>query len=561
MSLQKKAVVYFNVAIIAACVIIGILGYRSADHGFAVSLQMKAESNVKSVIEILAEKYPGDWHITDNKLYKGETLINDNESIVDFLGDVCEGHVTIFQNDTRVATTVKDARQNRMTGTKASEKIINEVLTAGKFFIGSAEVVGENYECAYSPIKDSTGKVIGMVFVGLPEKSLGHIQNEFIFSIAITVLVIIIVMGLISWQVIGKSLSPLTHAIHVMEDIASGKLSGADLPVDSQDEVGALSESVNAMKKELRKLINDVSNTAEKVAASSEELTASTSQADEMVHQVAQNASAMSDGSDRQVGTINELQSTVDNMRAKMHELHASAQEMGEVAKISLEKATDGKAKVEFSITRINHIAELAQTSANVVGNLGKRSKEIETIVDTISEIAAQTNLLALNAAIEAARAGEQGKGFAVVADEVRKLAEQSGDAASSISELIQKILSDTNSAIESMKAGKVGVDEGSASVAATGEAFAEIEEQVENLNQNIQKSVDYIESVNKASHEISDAMEILQEISRSSAEEIQSVSAATEEETVVIREISDAGSQLAGYAQEMQNEVKKFAV
>lgn len=561
MNLRKKAVVYFNCAIIVACVLIGILGYRSAANGFAISLQMKALSNVKSVVEIMNEKYPGDWNIKNGQIYKGEILMNDHNEIVDFLSSICEGHVTIFQNDTRVATTVKNDDGQRLTGTKASEKIIAEVLTAGKSFNGSAEVVGENYQCAYLPIKDGGGKIIGMVFVGLPEKSLDHVQNDFIFSTVVTVLVIIFVMGLISWRVIGKTLSPLTHAVKVMEEISAGNLRGENLPVKNRDEIGTLSASINDMKIKLRTLLNEVSSTAEKVAASSEELTANTSQASEMVHQVAQNASEMNAGAEKQTCTINNLQEIVDNMRATMHELHASAKQMGEVAKVSLEKAADGKEKVDFSIEQIKNIASQSQESAQVVDNLGKRSKEIETIVDAISDIAAQTNLLALNAAIEAARAGEQGRGFAVVADEVRKLAEQSQESAKNISELIQTILDDTTSAIESMKLGTASVEKGSDSVAATGEAFAAIEEQVGSLNQNIQKSIDYIESVNTASHKIYDAMETLQEISKISADEVQSVSAATEEESATIQEISESGQQLADLAQKMHNEVQKFQV
>ena len=560
-NLQRKSVIGFNACIIAACILIGILGYRSAANGFAVSLQMKAGSNVKSVVEIMADKYPGDWKIENNQLYKGEILINGNEQIVDFLSGICEGHVTIFQNDTRVTTTVKNESGTRSVGTKASEKIISEVLTAGNFYTGSAEVVGKNYQCAYSPIKNNNGQIIGMIFVGLPESSLDHIQNDLIFSIVLTVLVIVLVMGIVSWKLIGKAIEPLTHAVKVMEEIAKGNLSGENLPVMTDDEIGELAESINAMKKNLRGLINGVLKTSEKVAASSQELTASSSQTNEIIQQVAYNANEMTEGAVKQNNTINELQTTVADMRAKMHELHSSAREMAELARVSQEKALDGKEKVSFAIEQIQHIAKQSKESAEVVDNLGKRSKEIETIVDTISDIAEQTNLLALNAAIEAARAGEHGRGFAVVSDEVRKLAEQSGIAAKNISELIQTILNDTNSAIKSMELGTVSVKEGSTSVAATGEAFAAIETQVENLTENIRRSVNYIESVNTASHEISDAMEILHDISKNSTEEIHSVSAATEEGSTAIQEMSESCGQLSKLAQDMQNEVQKFTI
>ena len=558
MNLQKKAVIGFNAGIIFACILIGILGYRSAADGFAISLQLKAESNVKSVVEIMDTKYIGDWQIKNNQLYKGDALINNNDEIADYLGEMCEGHVTFFQGDTRIATTVKNNGQ-RMINTKASEKIISEVLTAGNFFTGSAEVVGENYQCAYLPIKNNSGQIIGMIFVGLPESSLDHVHRDFIFSILMAIAIIILVFGALSWKFIGKSIESLEKVVFVADDIAGGNLRGENLKITENDEIGELATAINKMQNELRELIGDIYKSSEKVASSSEELTASSAQTNEIIQQVAQNASEMNEGAIKQHATVNDLQATVDDMRKVMHELHASAREMGESAKVTQDKAMDGKAKVSFAIEKIQQIAEQSKRSAEVVDNLGKRSKEIETIVDTISDIAAQTNLLALNAAIEAARAGEHGRGFAVVSDEVRKLAEQSATAAQNISELIAKILDDTNSAIKSMELGAVGVNEGSQSVSATGEAFALIEEQVENLNKNIQKSIDYIESVNTASHKISDAMGVLQEISNKSTEKIHSVSSATQEGSTAIHEMSEASEKLSELAQDMQNEVLKF--
>ena len=558
MNLQKKAVIGFNAGIIFACILIGILGYRSAADGFAISLQLKAESNVKSVVEIMDTKYIGDWQIKNNQLYKGDALINNNDEIADYLGEMCEGHVTFFQGDTRIATTVKNNGQ-RMINTKASEKIISEVLTAGNFFTGSAEVVGENYQCAYLPIKNNSGQIIGMIFVGLPESSLDHVHRDFIFSILMAIAIIILVFGALSWKFIGKSIESLEKVVFVADDIAGGNLRGENLKITENDEIGELATAINKMQNELRELIGDIYKSSEKVASSSEELTASSAQTNEIIQQVAQNASEMNEGAIKQHATVNDLQATVDDMRKVMHELHASAREMGESAKVTQDKAMDGKAKVSFAIEKIQQIAEQSKRSAEVVDNLGKRSKEIETIVDTISDIAAQTNLLALNAAIEAARAGEHGRGFALVSDEVRKSAEQSATAAQNISELIAKILDDTNSAIKSMELGAVGVNEGSQSVSATGEAFALIEEQVENLNKNIQKSIDYIESVNTASHTISDAMGVLQEISNKSTEKIHSVSSATQEGSTAIHEMSEASEKLSELAQDMQNEVLKF--
>ena len=343
MNLQTKAVVSFNVIIVLVCICMGILGYRSADNGFGVSLQSKASSNVKSILEIIEFRYPGEWHVENgSELFKGDVKINGNDKLVDSLGEVCEGHVTIFHNDTRIATTVKKADGQRSVGTKASEKIINEVLKDGKSYTGLAEVVGQDYHSAYAPIKNSAGNVIGMLFVGLPASSLDHIQNDFIFSIVVTIVAIVIILGIGSWILIGREMKKLDAVADSLEHVAGGDLKIADLPVTSQDEIGILSHGLNEMKSKLRKLLLNVANSSEQVAASAEELTASTLQVSETTEQAASNAMQMTEGTTKQEQTINNLKDTIDDMREKMHELHASANNMNEVAKSSQKSALEG---------------------------------------------------------------------------------------------------------------------------------------------------------------------------------------------------------------------------
>lgn len=561
MNLRTKAVAGFCALIAAACFLMGVLGYNNAEDGFAMSLQMKAKSNVSSALAILDLRYPGAWHVEDNKLFKGDTPIDGNYRAVDDLGNLFQGHVTFFRGDTRVTTTVKNESGERAVGTKASEKVVETVLAKGEDYTGRAEVVGEEYHCAYEPLKDENGRVIGMAFVGLSVHQLDDVQHGFVTSLIISVVIILVVIALLAWFIIGKALGPLEQVSSYLQKVADGDLKIADMTITTEDEIGSLAVSANTMKMKLRQLLQDVNSSVETVAASSEELNASATQTAESVRQVAESAVHMTEGTAEQVTTVDDLMERVRKMRENMHELHASANNMEDVAAQSSEKVVSGHKTVDFAIEQIKSIAEQVNTSAEVVDSLGNRSKEIGTIVETIQGIAEQTNLLALNAAIEAARAGEAGRGFAVVAEEVRKLAEQSSSAAGSISSLIATIQRETTSAVEAIAAGNKSVHDGSASVTATGEAFRGIEEQVNRLNENVHRSITFIESLNKTSHDIIDAMERVQALSQASTDEAQNVSAATEEQAATMQEMADSSRRLTELAQNLQNEIRKFKV
>jgi len=400
-----------------------------------------------------------------------------------------------------------------------------------------------------------------MIFVGLPAKSLDDVKNSLITSTLIAMVVIIIILGTLSWLIIGKQIKKLLLVSGAMEKVSAGNLAIPNIEVTSEDEIGTLSQDVNAMKEKLRALLRNVLESCEKVAGSSQQLTANAEQTSDSINQVAENTVEMAEYASKQSDTVESLQGIVDEMGVKMQELHTSAKAMDEVAKTSQEKALDGKAKVDFAIKQIKNIENQVNKTAEVVDALGKRSQEIGTIVDAISNIAGQTNLLALNAAIEAARAGENGRGFAVVAEEVRKLAEESAVAAKNISELIKKIQFDTESAVEEMNLGNACVREGSESVLATGEAFQIIEDQVYTLTENVNKSIQHIDAVNSTGHAILSAIESVQQISQKSTQEAQNISAATEEQAATMHEMAQSSKQLAILAHQLQTEVNKFKV
>ncbi|MBQ7704731.1 MAG: cache domain-containing protein [Selenomonadaceae bacterium] len=563
MGLKSKSIIAVNLVVIFACVLMGILGYISANDGFKKALQMKAESDVKALNEILTYEYAGDWRIENNLLYKGDKQIDGNEKLVDSLSAVCDGKVTIFKGDTRVATTVTNAEGKRSVGTQASAEVIQKVLKNGENFVGQANVMGEEHHAAYRPLKNSAGQIIGMLFVGVStqKNEMDEVINSFVFSTVAALFVIVLICAGASNFFIRKIINMLDEVVNAVEKIAGGDLRIEDLKIRSKDEIGILAKGINEMRQKLKDLLLGIARSSEKVAASSEELTASAHQGADSINMVAKNTEEMTAAAAEQIDTVNILHNNIEDMSRKMHELHNEAAVMGEAAVSSANNAKAGMEKVNVAIDMMKNVTEKVSNSAQVVETLGKRSDEIGKIVGTISAIAEQTNLLALNAAIEAARAGEHGKGFAVVADEVRKLAEQSGEAASNISALIITIQKDTISAVESIEQGNASVQEGMQSVLETGDAFRSIEEQVEKLTVSVRRSMNHIDEVSASSHEISSAITKVQETTQISNTHATSVSASTQEQTATMEEIADASRALAELASDMQNDVAKFSL
>ena len=402
-----------------------------------------------------------------------------------------------------------------------------------------------------------------VIFAGVLMCAVGYYAgnggSNFAFIAVAAMAVAIFVCGIVSNFVIGKAISMLNEVVDAMQKISAGDLRIPDLQVSSDDEIGILANSVNLMRKEFTNLIKNVTQSSAKVSASSQELTAVTQDGADSVSTMSQNTAAM--GEDAAVLTfmVNDLEEIIHDMRTKMHILHESSGTMGEVAKGSASNAAIGKEKSDFAISVMKNVTEQVSASAKIVGELGKRSDEIGQIVEAISGIAEQTNLLALNAAIEAARAGEHGRGFAVVSDEVRKLAEQSGEAASNIAQLIHSIQEDTSAAVESIEKGAQGVKEGMGAVLATGDAFKGIEEQAAKLSETVSLSRNYIEDVNTSSHEILNSVENVHQITAKTEEISNSVTEAAEKQSDTIREISDASKSLSELAEEMHGKVSKF--
>lgn len=561
MNLQKKLIIFINGCIVATCLVLGVISYFIAGNGFEVALVQKADSDLRQMEEALDKEYPGDWVRKSDGLYKGSFRANDNEFQVDYFAKLTGNNVTFFEGATRVATSFKDSSGKRMIGTDASDAVQEEVLKKGETYTGMAEVAGKNYLAAYKPLKNASGEIVGMLYMGIPTESLEALQSQFVYTMVGVVVVMLLIFGVVISIAAKKGVAPIRKVEETLEMMADGDLTVPDVQIDGTDEIVSLANSMNKTKDKLRKLLQVISNSAQQVAASSQQLTASADQTSESITNVANNIVSMAGAVSEQTNVLGDMRDKAGDMGRQMDDVLAKSKLMQQAADNSRKGAEDGQAAVVTAVAQMERMSQQMAESAKVVIGLGERSKEIGQIVDTITGITAQTNLLALNAAIEAARAGEAGKGFAVVAEEVRKLAAESAEAAQNIADLIRTIQTDTDSAVKAMEAGQREVEQGTAMVQQSGESFQNISSLVAELYQQIEFSRRSIASADNSSKVVVAGIGNVEQLSQSTAAEAESVSAATEEQTAMVHEMADGSRALAELAQGLQDEVMKFKI
>ena len=375
------------------------------------------------------------------------------------------------------------------------------------------------------------------------------------------ILLTFILLGLFGIFIAKKITRPLQIMGVLCKDLENGDFSDKPRKLFAKDELGQLADALINMRSGLRTILKKVNESATQVAASSEELTASSEQSAQAVMQVANSINDVAQGAGNQLKSIDETVIIVDQMSDGIQQVAASSNQAAEHSAQAVSKAKNGNVSIHKAVSQMVNIEQTVNVSAQVVDKLGDRSKEIGKIVDTIALIASQTNLLALNAAIEAARAGEQGRGFSVVAEEVRKLAEQSQDAAGQIATLIGEIQGDTEKAVVAMNEGTHEVKVGMDVVTKAGKEFEEIAELVTNVSEQVREISIVMQQIDGGSQQIVTSIKRIDGLSKAAVDESQTVSAATEEQSASMEEIASASQHLAELAQDLQASVAHFSV
>ncbi|NLJ55835.1 MAG: methyl-accepting chemotaxis protein [Firmicutes bacterium] len=449
----------------------------------------------------------------------GGEILNNNHELVERITQTLDVTATIFFEDLRIATTVLDEDGKRALGTRAARNVVQTVLKNEEPYSGRAQVVDENYITSYLPLRDYDKAVIGMLYVGTPEAPFimarNANRNRFLL---IGVLSLAIALA-VAYKYSQGVTQPLLQIMHGMKTAAEGALN-QEVRILRQDEIGQIGDGFNAMLGGLKGIVKTMQQMSENITDSTGELSSAVEQSNSAMEEIALAAG--------------------ESVAHKAQEIAHASEQAALQGKGSESNAAEGMKAVQEAVKNMEEIDLAVREVSTAVLELENYSHKITMIIKTIMEIAGQTNLLALNAAIEAARAGEQGRGFAVVADEVRKLAEESETAAGEISELIAGIQERIQDAVKKM-------DNVSEVVVAGDEKARSVEERLHEILGSVADLSAYIDDIAGGAQEQSAA-----------AEEI---AASSEEQTALLEEISGNVSRLNAMAEELQTVVKEFSM
>lgn len=346
---------------------------------------------------------------------------------------------------------------------------------------------------------------------------------------------IIIIMVLYTCTALS---GPINGLEEVSRAVADGDLT-IRAEIESNDKLGQLAEAFNSMIKRLRVLMLQISESSQHLSALSKELTSSSQKSSDVMEKIELTSRNVALSTDRQLSSIKDVFDSISQVSAGLNQISVSSQNVTELARASADAANNGMVRVNAVAEQMKEIDSTISNTAEVIKNLNLKSNEICKIIDIISDITDQTNLLSLNAAIEAAHTGECSKGFSVVADEIKNLSKQCKVSASQIRSLILSIREETKNAVTAISKGTAKVAEGLEKSCLVSQVFEEIQQSVENVDTQILEVFSATNQITAESNNIVKTIDIVEKTAEQINNTCQENTVTTHEQAKALERIS----------------------
>lgn len=523
--------------------------------------KLKATSNA-----VLAayDQNAGDYFVNaTGDVWKGAYNVSLSTPFIDDIAAKTGIEVTFFYNDTRLVTSLKDADGKRILGSKAGDFLVENVLKDGnEVFTNRVLVDGIFYFGYYVPVhQNNSDEIIGMVFAGMPVKEIYASLNliTMIFTVAIVVILVIAVIGcLLVSRGIAKS---IRSSMDVVKQISEGNLNVEieQSMLDRKDEVGALSCNTQTLIDNLSAMIGKISNNTMTLNASSEEMNAAAGQAGNAVGNINDDLHNMLTGAVEQTGNAQNIKNSIHNMNIHLEKTLGEVDHLSDETKAMLDARND----VDKSLNQLDASNQDVMTEVeNIQKQTQQNNESVEKIiaaVSYISDIADQTNLLSLNASIEAARAGETGKGFAVVAEEIGKLANQSNEASTEISELVNLLSYNSSQTMEIMDSVQDAMNDQTKKLVETANIFKQLQEHVSHVADGVDVIRDATVQLGKETDEIGKDIKNLSDIAQRNEDTVKGTISFSDEVLGTVNSVTEMSTEVSSSANDMAGVVSHF--
>lgn len=406
--------------------------------------------------------------------------------------------------------------------------------------------------------KNADNEVVAIYGVDFDYGLVQDDLNQLLIDLAPIVFPLEIIFIVIAILITRIGLRPIKALTHATKVAAEGDFT-VTIPVRSKDELGQMSQHFNLMMENLNDLMHNMKMASSTVSEASVSLQAGMEQSAGASNEIAKAVEVIAQGAERQMHGAEESRRAMEEMAGGIQRIAESSSLASEFSATASSEVENGDRVIQETVAQMNRIYDAAGQTVKVVHQLSERSQKIEQIIDTITDIASRTNLLALNAGIEASRAGEHGKGFAVVAREVRVLAEQAKLSAGQISELINEIKQDTEHAVIVMDTTAQEAEQGTQTVRDANEAFTRIELAIQQVNHQIQEVSASSQQMAASAEQVAATIDELARIAREATANTQNAAAAAEEQLATADHIAEQATSLSEIANRVSKRTNEF--
>jgi len=563
-----RNVLYFaSVLALLMATTITVVGIGYVKKAYFDSFSEELHAAALMVQSQLNNQWQGDWSVTSNgTVLKGNYDLHDEyEAQLDDLYENTGISFTVFANDTRYITSLVDSTTGeKMEGTKASDTVIETVLNNGEDYLAeNFELAGKNWYAYYLPLTNSDGTVVGMVFAGREtdsvDSALFHARMT-IFGIFIFFFILNFTLGHLLIRKSNKAIKEIVDSLKKLED---GELVFRidDETYDRTDELGLIAESQAELRDKLQDVIQTTLTLSNEVTKSGEDLSSSANTASHVAEQVAAAVEDISKGAVAQAENVEssmtntiEMGESIDDITSSVEELSKAATEMLVDANHTVDAINDLMRQNQTVMESMVEIHNQIKATNEAVKNIAEASNAITSISD-------QTNLLSLNASIEAARAGDMGRGFAVVASEIGSLAVQSKEASVSINEIVEVLVSDSQKSVDIIEKLNNAFNAQNVQLNGTKSNMDGVVNNVNSVDLSTKVISDKVHMLNNLKSSFNDLISELSAISQQNAASSEETNASMEELNATFAIISDAASELKDLAVSLNNKMNYFNV